>query len=148
LVAIWLRPTTNGGETSKEETPNLNAINGKPKQDLSCDEILAIYLKEISQKTTKDYFHFMMKFVLLFRECINRIKMEIVEENKKTDEKTDFSQLYSAESAPDTCNEFITEFMEPNDYFGLDTGELIEVIQHLCYWLYVSNYTTSRLTLL
>jgi hypothetical protein len=86
--------------------------------------------------------------VILFRECINNLKKNDVEPFKQDGGKVEFTQIYNAENAPDTCNEFIGEFMEPNDYFGLDTGELIEVIQHMCFWLYVNNYTTSRLTLL
>lgn len=78
----------------------------------------------------------------MFRECINKLKKNV------DNLKEEFTQTNNAETVPDTCNEFIIDFMEPNDYYGLDTNELIEAIQHLCYWLYVNNFTTSRLTLL
>ena len=120
-----------------------NPLGVKPCQEISCDQVFASYLKDASIKSNKDYFYFIFKFVVLFRECINKVRKdpESVQENE-------FTQLNNAENVPDTCNEFISEFMEPHDYFGLDTGELIEVIQHLCFWLYVHNFTTSRLTLL
>ena len=113
------------------------------KTDISCDDIFYLYLREVSKKTNKEYFHFLFKFVFLFRECINRLKKVDKPENE-----VDYTQTANAETVPDTCNEFITEFMDPNDYYGLDTSELIEAIQHFCYWLYVNHYTTSRLTLL
>jgi len=124
---------------SKWNTP-LEEIKGKA--DISCDDIFFLYLREVALKTNKEYFHFLFKFSLLFRECINKLK--------KSDEAgaPDHTQTSNAEQVPDTCNEFITEFMDPNDYYGLETSELIEAIQHLCFWLYVNQYTTSRLTLL
>ena len=116
--------------------------NIKTKPDISCDDIFFLYLREASTKTNKDYFHFLFKFTVLFRECINKLK------RGEEAGAPDHTQTANAEQVPDTCNEFITEFMDPNDYYGLETSELIEAIQHLCFWLYVNHYTTSRLTLL
>jgi hypothetical protein len=103
------------------------------------DEIFAKYICEAFTQTNREYFLFITKFVILFRECINKYKtVETGEE---------FAKVSPAETVPDLCNEFITEFMEHNDYFGLDTNELIEIIQQFCNWLYESKFTTSRLTL-
>jgi hypothetical protein len=100
------------------------------------DEIFAKYIAEVFTQTNREYFLFVTKFVILFRECINKYRGE------------DYTKTNTAENVPDLCNEFITEFMEQNDYFGLDTNELIEIIQQFCYWLYENKHTTSRLTLL
>jgi hypothetical protein len=139
-----------------EENPFFKSIAGlwelnmeemKPKTELTCDEIFYVYLKEVASKTNREYFHFIFKFVVLFRECINKLKRSEKSEENLTP-ALEYSQTANAETVPDTCNEFITEFMDPNDYYGLDTGELIEAIQHLCFWLYFNQFTTSRLTLL
>lgn len=130
--------------SENEQSPN----NSDDPKYSTCDEQFAQYLKEVSNKTNKGYYCFIMKFVTLFRECINNVKKGAVDVTKITNDKSEYSQLYAAENAPDLCNDFIVEFMEPNDYYGLDTNELIEAIQHLCYWLYMNNYTTSRLSLL
>ncbi len=114
----------------------------KPRHDIFCDDIFCGYLKEVGAKTNKEYFHFVFKFVILFRECINKLRKN----QDKPDE--DYTIFQNAETVPDICNDFIIEFMDPNDYYGLDTNELIEAIQHICFWLYIHNYTTSRLTLL
>jgi hypothetical protein len=107
----------------------------------TADEAFSKYIIEGFEKTTKDYFLFLLKFSILFRECLNQYK-------PPTEPGKQFSENNGAEHLPDLCNEFVTEFMENNDYFGLDVNELIELIQQFCHWLYESKYTTSRLTLL
>lgn len=138
-------------EDMKEEAPN--NYNGteparQPIKNIPTDEIFYKYLVEVGRKVNKDYFLFVFKFVVLFRECLNKYRADSIEPSKRTHDRVEYTQLYNAENAPDLCNEFITEFMEAEDYFGLDTNELIEIIQHLCYWLYQNWFTTSRLTLL
>jgi hypothetical protein len=119
-------------ERSEAADPELVVIK-------TADEVFAKYILEVFGKTNKDYFLFVTKFVILFRECINKYKT--------VESGDEFTKVTSAETVPDLCNEFITEFMEQNDYFGLDTNELIEIIQQFCYWLYENKFTTSRLTL-
>ncbi len=137
-------PLTNDEEHSFRRTITSNwhtsAETIKAKANINCDDIFFLYLQEIAAKTNRDYFHFLFKFIALFRECINKLKT--------TEDASEFTLSNNAENVPDTCNEFITEFMDPNDYYGLDTNELIEAIQHFCSWLYYNQYTTSRLTLL
>jgi hypothetical protein len=38
---------------------------------LSCDEILVTYLGEVSKRVNLFYFKTVLKFVLLYRECLN-----------------------------------------------------------------------------
>lgn len=109
-----------------------------PIQYRYIDEIFSKYLEEVVKDCNKEYFEFVTKFVILFRECINKIKDDNTEE---------YSIKNNADNVPDNCNEFITDFMEGYDYFGLDINELIEIIQHLCNWLYENKYTTSKLSL-
>ncbi len=112
-----------------------------PGEHKKCaDEIFADYVIEFFNLSNKYYFNFLLKFVILFRECLNYFK--------NVPGAVEYSQENGADSAPDLCNEFITEFMENNKNFGMDDGEIIELIQHFCYWLYENRHTTSRLTLL
>jgi hypothetical protein len=156
----------NSIENEEEENININKINNnndnyndnKKINNKTIDEIFSRYLIEVLKETNKEYFEFITKFVILFRECINKIRdadvlREIeIERNRNPGNISDinyeeFSSKNNAESVPDICNEFITDFMENNDYFGLDTNELIEIIQHLCNWIYENKYTTSKLSL-
>lgn len=102
----------------------------------TCDGAFWKYICFVYEKSNRDYFDFAFKFVVLFRECINI---------KKGDTWT---KVESAEIAPDMCNDFVSDFLEAYDFFGLDVNELIEIIQHFCHWLWENNHTTSRLTLM
>jgi hypothetical protein len=120
------------------ETQSTKSVD-TPK--ISCDQIFASYVIENFHLTNRDYFAFVVRFVTLFRECINQFR-------HGSDPNVEYTLDNGADTVPDLCNEFITEFMENNDNFGLDTTEVIEIIQQFCNWLYESKFTTSRLTLL
>ena len=127
------------------ENHSLNSIqnDNKESNNPTLDQTFFLYLKEIKNQTNKEYFWFVFKFIITFRECLNTIKKESVKDSDKN-----YTQIYNAESVPDVCNDYFVNFMEPNKFFGLNTEELIEVIQHFCYWLYEKNFTQSHLTLL
>ena len=135
--------------------PNLvqecfNAINKIDEplnkiQSYNIDGIFFFYLKEYSKNANLEYFWFMIKFIVLFRECINKLRANLV---KKEEQNKTYSEIYNCENVPEICNDFILEFMEPYDYFGLNKDELIELIQHFCYWLNLKQYTQFHLSLL
>ena len=127
---------------SKQNEPSLK-INS-----YNLDELFFLYLKEFAGKTNKDYFWFMMKFIVLFRECINTLRENNVKKEDQSENNKLYTQIYNAETVPEICNDFFVEFMEPYKFFGLNKEELIELIQHFCYWLYSKQYTQSHLTLL
>ena len=111
------------------------------------DPLFFLYLKEFSSKTNNNYFWFINKFIILFREGINLIKKDNVKEEYKTATEKVFTQLFSAEGISDSFNDFFLEFMNPKKYFGLNESELIELAQHFCFWLFQNRYTHSFLSL-
>ena len=118
----------------------------KQKSQKSCDEVFYEYLHYFKEKTNGKYFSLLVKFVLLFRECYDKSKNKDVKEN----EKKTVTDHIPPEGLPDLCNEFYGEFMDPNNFFGLDENdknEIIEIIQHFCIWLFKSEYTKSKLSL-
>ena len=125
--------------------------NGEPSIKLdsyNLEELFFFYLKEFSEKTNKEYFWFMIQFIILFRECINSLRKNLIKNEDKSENKQLYTEIYNAETVPEICNDFFVEFMEVKDYYGLNKNELIELIQHFCYWLYSKQYTQSHLTLL
>lgn len=59
-------------------------INNLPEEErnkLSSDEVFAIYLYEISKKINPDYYKSMLKFVIAYRECLNKYGWEKKAEN-------------------------------------------------------------------
>ena len=119
----------------------------KSKNEKTCDDVFSEYLILYMNQTNKKYFSFMLKFVLLFRECYNISKNK----EKKEDEKKFVTNSLSPEELPDICNEFYGEFMEQNDFFGInekdEKNEIVEIIQHFCIWLFKNGYTESKLSL-
>ena len=126
---------------------NKNEPLKKIKQP-NVDSLFYLYLKEFSNKTNKEYFWFIVKFIVLFREGINILKKDMVTEEVINGDKTEFTQIYNAEEIPEVCNDFFLDFMEPKRFFGLNKEELIELIQHFCFWLYTNMYCPSHLTLI
>lgn len=116
---------------SVEEFPLFGTI-----KENTCDYGFWKYIEFAHSKSSRDYFDFVFKFIVLFRESINLKKGE------------NYSETNSAEIVPDSCNDFVSDFMEKNDYFGLEINELIEIIQHFCHWLWENGHTTSRLSLI
>jgi hypothetical protein len=125
-----------------------NAAPSNKTNSPPLDIIFVLYMKELTPKTNNDYFWFVNKFIVLFREFINLFKKDQVKDEYKTEKERDYSQLFSAEGIPESCNDFFLEFMQGKKYYGLNENELIELAQHFCFWLYTNKYTHSYLTLI
>ena len=110
------------------------------------DGVFIIYLKEISKITNIDYFSFIIKFIVILREFINKSKESLVSKDIEGQPKAYYSQVYNAEIVPEICNNFFNSL--PNNNYNLDKNELIEIVQHFCYWLYDNHYSLSHLVLL
>jgi hypothetical protein len=129
-------------------------LSEKIKKDRVIDEIMYEYLLNSKDLTNKTYFILVVKFTLLFRECINKIRTFDVKANgvNVPQSSKEYTRNNNAETVPELCNEFVTDFLEGNEYFGIvddnDRSEIIELIQHFCYWLFKNEYTLSRLSLI
>ena len=149
IINSWDKNTSQlEKEYMNENNINWNGNNPNKVNSPYLDQILFLYLKELSNKTNKKYFWFINKFIVLFREFINIFKKEQVNEKYKNENNKEYSQLFNAEGIPESCNDFYLEFMQPKQYFGLNEEELIELAQHFCFWLYLNKYSHSYLTLL
>ena len=107
-------------------------------QELAIDYVFIDYLNKMSLYCNKEYYGKLILFVLLFREFINL---------KKSDINENYSNNHNAEDVPDLSNEFINDFLEPeNKYFIFDKEESINLTQNICHWMYENNFTTSNLS--
>jgi hypothetical protein len=126
---------------------NVENNTTKEKKDKTCDEVFYEYLHYFKDKTNEEFYTLMIKFILLFRECFNNNKNK----GKEADQKENSAAVLTPEGLPELCNEFYSEFMEPNNFFGLNSetekSETIELIQHFCIWLFKNDYTKSKLSL-
>lgn len=114
----------------------------------SCDETFLEYLYDCAEKTTGKYFAFIFKFIVLFREALNKFKPG--DEKSLFPNDKDYSQIRNCELCPDICNDFITDYLEGANYFGMsedNEDEFIELMQHFCHWLFEKGQTTARLAM-
>ena len=111
----------------------------KDRKERVCDEIFYEYLKTFKDSVNETYLKLLLKFVLLFRECFNSSK------GKSENKSTEASKEMKADTLPEMCNEFYTNYLESNGFFGLDKenekAEIIDLIQHFCIWLFKNEYT-------
>ena len=144
---LFSHPKTYQENPILNQLVNNSPISSKPKTEKTCDEVFYEYLCTFKTKTNKKYFSLLIKFVLLFRECYDISKTK----DSKEEPKKAVTDSISPEGLPDLCNEFYGEFMEPNNFFGIEEqeekNEIIEIIQHFCIWLFKNEYTKSKLSL-
>ena len=132
-------------------------------ENSKCDEVFAFYLYKVAKYTRQDFFIKVLKFVILFRECLNitykkeiLCKLGVPEDEIKTEENgtegcssLEYSEVFNPEDAPDISNEFVTDYLgTDNSLMEIQKEEAIDFTQNLCQWLYDNNYTCSKLSLI
>ena len=136
-------PFLNKFKTDIHDT-NKNVINEKEKADI----VLIDYLNKMSLFCNKEYYIRLIKFVTLFREHVNIYNSKI---NKAEFGDVEYTAVKEAEDVPDCSNEFITDFLLPDENendFGFTKEEAIDLTQNICYWMYENNFTCSKLSLI
>jgi hypothetical protein len=122
----------------QQSLPKLDGENSK------CDEVFSDYVFKMSRYCNPTYFVKLIKFITLFRECVN-----VFYKDKVKTEGYEFSQIFNAEDVPDISNEFITEFLDTDqNVFDISKDEAIDLTQNFCHWLYENNFTCSKLSLI
>ena len=123
-------------------------LNKSGEEQQKADLVFIEYLNKMSAYCNPDYYVKLIKFVTLFREHSNQINSSKVNNNE---ENKVYTELFPAEDVPDTSNEFITDFLNPeenNEDLGFSKEESIDLTQNLCYWMYENNFTCSKLSLI
>lgn len=46
-------------------------MSEEEKDEMKCDEILTLYLRDLSKRVNENYYKTILRFVLLYRECLN-----------------------------------------------------------------------------
>ena len=134
---------------SIEEYPFLNNfINEKHDVNLiedknaNTDKVLLNYLNQRSNICNEKYFEKLIVFIVLYREYINI--------NNKLDNNEEYTIVNNADNVPEKSNEFINEFLYPDDeeiVFGLEKQEVIKLIINLCEWMFENDFSTSKIFL-
>lgn len=59
------------GEFNDPALEEYGELEEQTKNLMSIDEIMCVYLREISQKVNGKFYKTLLKFIILFRECLN-----------------------------------------------------------------------------
>ena len=123
-------------------------INKSGDEHQIADLVFIEYLNKMSAYCNPNYYTRLIEFVTLFREHSNQINVSKLKEDELNNI---YTECRDAEDVPDSSNEFITDFINPeekNDDFGFNKEECIDLTQNLCFWMYENNYTCSKLSLI
>ena len=121
-------------------SPAINIVNKPP-----IDCIFFQYIKYISNIIEKDYVVFIIKFIIIFRQYLNKEKQGLINSEHINEKKKEYTQIYDASVIPDFFNDFLMDFMENRNYFNLDKDELVKIIEYFCFWLFSEGYTDPHI---
>jgi len=143
----------------------------------TCDEVFAKYLEEVALKVNETYFKLISKFVMMYRECLNKYgwlkffensapQIES-EEQKQTENNTpkvtrqilltgdqvekmkeEYSAVNNAEFLPEVANEFILLFLPENSMPGLDSKECTNLVINMTEWMFTNGFTCTKVSIL
>ena len=144
-------------EESKNPDNWCDMENMLERRKKSCDEVFAEYLLAVSRVACEAYYVKVLKFVLLYRECLNLFGGKLAEEKKKLPSVLDFNTATAegssadycvhnnAEQIPDISNEFMKVYLpKACPQFAFDEAKKLTL--SLCHWLFASGYTCSLLS--
>lgn len=147
-------PKVQEENSESKESPNPEPMTPEKKQR-KCDEVFAEYLDTVAKETNKECYANILKFVFLFRECLNHYGDKLVK-SKNEEEKGEknvrnnggeYCAVNNPEQAPEISNEFVTMYLdEIKTSFG--NMDPIELTQNFCGWLFTNGYTCSKLSLI
>ena len=129
------------------------------KRQKCCDDIFTDYLAHGAKKVNKRYYQYLLKFIFLYRECVNQYsdRLEAEKQSLPRDllpepgtfpaDCKEYCMCNNAEQAPDVSNEFIMIFLHTHAP-EIGTLDAVELTQNFCHWLFVNGYTCSKLSLI
>ena len=121
-----------------------------------CDEAFAAYLDSVARDTNKSCYKQVLKFVFLFRECLNyfgdRLKASkqvqgVVPPSLPEAQSVEYCLTNTAEQAPEVSNEFVTMYLEERNQ-SFDKFSPVDLTQNFCSWLFNHGFTCSKLSLI
>ena len=126
-----------------ENYPLWNSLSNTDinSEEKNCDEIFCKYLREVAEITNPEYFATVMKFVILYRECINKYAWIKFERQEKPEQ---YAQTNDAEFIPELANELVLSYLSEHDC-TFPVIECINLTMNFCEWLVINGYTCMRI---
>lgn len=148
VVNLWDIKDPILAKESKTENIKKDGDNNDKKSKICpyppMEQVFYIFLKDLVDKANKKYFVFSLKFIVLYREFINNFKKSLMQK-ERGDKNENYSEVYSADEVPESCNDFFLDFMHPKGYIE---KEYTNLALYFCFWLYEKKFTQSYLSLI
>ncbi len=131
----------------KNDEPKDHFFSNLEKEELTCDDIFAIFLLDMARTVNFKFLKNLLIFVKNLRDCMNLIGWEILSEYKSIrNEPTtlEFTSVKNAECLPDITNDYINLFL-PNNFPKFDKHLAVVIINMFCDWLYKHKFSNKKL---
>ena len=127
------------------------------KRKKKCDEILATYIYFIAENVKSEYCKKVLKFILMYRECLNQSADKLNEEKKNLPEvlslhedkpsaQSEYCIINNGEQIPDVSNYFVTLYLAKNNIKNKELEDFKELTLHMCNWLFFNGYSCSLIS--
>lgn len=93
----------------------LLTLQDEERSHLNIDDILALYLVDISEIVIVNFYKAVVVFIQLYRNCLNEIGWDKLGNYKRLDTGKDvlpeYTSVKDAESIPEISNEFLVRYL-------------------------------------
>eukprot|EP00347_Sterkiella_histriomuscorum_P012296 403369133 len=135
-------------------------LTDEERGQLKIDQILAIFLIDMSEQVIVNFYKAVTVFVTLYRNCLNEIgwdqianykRLDLIESiNQNEDSIIDsglpiFTQVKDGDFIPQLSNEFILEYL-PQKCNIFYRKLAVSLVEHLCRWLYNRKLTQLKIS--
>lgn len=131
------------------EYPLLGVFGATGKEEVkNCDAVFCEYLVQVGKVVNSDYFSTVAKFIILYRECVNkygwakfggRVKLDTGEPQGK-----EYTAAGHVEFIPELANELVLSYLPECDY-PIAAADCTSLAVNFCAWLVDSGYTCLKI---
>eukprot|EP00826_Nyctotherus_ovalis_P033723 TRINITY_DN2746_c0_g2_i1.p1 TRINITY_DN2746_c0_g2~~TRINITY_DN2746_c0_g2_i1.p1 ORF type:complete len:161 (+),score=36.35 TRINITY_DN2746_c0_g2_i1:499-981(+) len=131
------------------EYPLLEVLGTSVKEEVkNCDGVFCEYLAQVGKVVNSDYFLTVAKFIVLYRECVNRYGWAKFGDRVKPDTEESQPKEYTAaghvEFIPELANELVLSYL-PECNYPIAVADCTSLAVNFCAWLFNSGYTCLKI---
>ena len=123
------------------------------RQSLRIDQILPLYLIDLAEQVIVNAYKAATVFIELYRNCLNQLGWDKLANYKRIDSSMQpnkgmlplFTMAKDAELIPELANDFVMSYL-PMKCNVFDRRLAIDMVEHLCLWLFNRRLTSLKLT--
>jgi hypothetical protein len=117
------------------------------KVHITCDDLFALFLIEISKMATSTLYKLMVIYIQAYRDCMNKIGWETLSNYKTLESEPtnlEYTIVKNGDYLPQICNDFLVDYL-PSHLKKFDKYLAVVFTNHFCDFLYKFNFTRIKL---